>query len=204
MKTQVSIKQIIIDFIFIGNQLKEFFKDRKEYLPIIEFINAENYLDEDLQIPYPKMKDVEAGTGLKTHILRKFLLQMHSEIFTYERKLNLSFKNIIYHFYISYLDYRCQFTVDYLTHLPRIGDSMSIPFVSALIPINYFYVQDIKHELENNTQIIIITLKVGSHSEYFRYMKDRAIELGEISFRESYELSENEIKKIIYSKSHYR
>lgn len=204
MKTQVSIKQIIIDFIFIGNQLKEFFKDRKEYLPIIEFINAENYLDEDLQIPYPKIKDVETATGLKTHTLRKFLLQMHSEIFTYERKLNLSFKNIIYHFYISYFDYRCQFTVDYLTHLPRIGDSMSLPFVSALIPINYFYVQDIKHELENNTQIIIITLKVGSHSEYYSYMKDRALELGEISFRDSYELSEDKIKEIIYSKSHYR
>lgn len=204
MKTQVSIKQIIIDFIFIGNQLKEFFKDRKEYLPIIEFINAENYLDEELQIPYPKMKDIETATGLKTHILRKFLLQMHSEIFTYERKLNLSFKNIIYQFYISYFDYQCQFSVDYLTYLPRIGDSMSLPFVSALIPINYFYVQDIKHELENNTQIIIITLKVGSHSEYYSYMKDRALELGEISFRESYELNENEIKKIIYSKPHYR
>ena len=204
MKTQVSIKQIIIDFIFIGNQLKEFFKDREEYLPIIEYINAENYLDEKLQIPYPKMKDIETATGLKTHILRKFLLQMHSEIFTYERKLNLSFKNIIYHFYISYFDYQCQFSVDYLTHLPRIGDSMSLPFVSALIPINYFYVQDIKHELENNTQIIIITLKVGSHSEYYSYMKDRALELGEISFRESYELNENEIKKIIYSKPNYR
>ena len=81
---------------------------------------------------------------------------------------------------------------------------MSLPFVSALIPINYFYVHDIRHELENNTQIIIITLKVGSYNEYFRYMKDRGLELGEISFRESYELSENEIKKIIYSKPHYR
>ena len=178
MKTQVSIKQIIIDFIYIGNQLKEFFKDRKECLPIIEFLNTEKYLDEDLDIPFPKMKDVEAATGLNSYALRKILLQMHSEIFTYDRKLNLSFKDIIYHFHISYFDYRCQFTVDYLTHLPRIGDSMSLPFVSALIPINYFYVQNIKHELENNTQIIIITLKVGSHSEYFRYMKDRALELG--------------------------
>jgi hypothetical protein len=204
MKTQVSIKQIIVDFIFIGNQLKEFFKDRKEYLPIIEFITADNYLDEELQIPFPKMKDVEAATGLKTHVLRKFLLQMHSEIFTYERKLNLSFKNVIYHFHISYFNHHCQFTADYLTHLPRIGDSMSLPFVSALIPLNYFYVEDIRHELENNTQIIIISLKVGRHSEYFSYMKDRALELREISFRESFELSEDEIKKVIYSKSHYR
>lgn len=204
MKTQVSIKQIIIDFIYIGNQLKELFKDRKEYQSIIEFILAEDYLNEDLNIPYPKLKDAEVATGLKSYILRKLLLKMHSEIFTYERKLNLNFKNVLYHFYISYFDYRCQFTVDCLTHLPRIGDSISLPFVSALIPINYFYVEDIKHELENNTQIVIITLKVGSFNEYFRYMKDRALELREISFSDTFQLRENEIKKIIYSKSHYR
>jgi len=204
MTTQVSIKQIIIDFIFIGNQLKDLLKDRNEYQSIIDCILAEDYLNEDLNIPYPKLKDVEIATGLKSHTLRKTLLKMHSEIFTYERKLNLSFKNVLYHFYISYFNYSCQFTVDYLIHLPRIGDSMSLPFVSALIPINYFYVDDIKHELENNTQIVIITLKVGSFSEYFRYMKDRALELGEISFRDSYQLTEYEIKKIIYSKSNYR
>ena len=204
MKTQVSIKQIIIDFIYIGNQLKELFKDRKEYQSIIEFILAKDYLNEDLNIPYPKLKDVEAATELKSYILRKLLLKMHTEIFTYERKLNLSFKNVLYHFYISYFDYRCQFTVDYLTHLPRIGDSIRLPFVSALIPINYFYVEDIKHELENNTQIIIITLKVGSFNEYFRYMKDRALELGEINFSDTYKLREDEIKKIIYSRSPYR
>jgi hypothetical protein len=204
MKTQVSIKQIIIDFIYIENQLKEFFKDRKECLPIIEFLSTEKYLDEDLDIPFPKMKDVEAATGYKSYTLRKLLLKMHSEIFTYDRKLNLSFKNIIYHFYISYFDYRCQFTVDHLTHLPRIGDRISLPFVSASIPLNYFYVDYIQHELENNTQIVIISLKVGRHNEYYSYMKDRALELGEISFRESYELNEDKIKKIIYSKSHYR
>lgn len=44
----------------------------------------------------------------------------------------------------------------------------------------------------------------GRHNKYYRYMKDRALELGEISFRESYELNEDKIKKIIYSKSHYR
>lgn len=204
MNAKVSIKQIIIDFIYIGDQLKELFKDKKEYQSIIEFILAEDYLNEDLNIPYPKLKDAEVATGLKLHILRKLLLKMHSEIFTYERKLNLSFKKVLYHFYISYFDHSCQFTVDYLTHLPRIGDSISLPFVSALIPINYFYVDDIKHELENNTQIVIITLKVGSFNEYFRYMKDRALELREISFTDRYDLSEDEIKKIIYSKSHYR
>lgn len=42
------------------------------------------------------MKDVEAANGLKTHILRNFLLQIHSEIFTYKHKLNLSFKKKLF------------------------------------------------------------------------------------------------------------
>lgn len=204
MKTQVSIKQIIKDFIYIGNQSEVLFKDKKEYLPIIQFITAKDYLDEDLNLPFPNMKEAEVATGIKLHTLRKLLLKMHSEIFTYERKLNLSFKNILYHFYISYFNYSCQFTVDHLTHLPRVGDNISLPFVSALIPINYFYVDDIKHELENNTQIVIISLKVGQHNKYFEYMKDRALELKELSFGDTYKLSEDEIKKIIYSRSPYR
>ena len=150
------------------------------------------------------MKDVEEATGLKSHTLRKLLLKMHSEIFTYERKLNLKFNKVLYHFYISYFDYRCQFTVDYLHHLPKVGESISLPFVSALIPLNYFSVDDIRHEFEEDTQIVIITLKVGSHNEYYRFMKDRALELREISHNDIYRLSDSEIKKIIYTKNPYR
>lgn len=105
MKAQVSIKQIVRDFIYIGNQLHELFKDKKEYLPIVQFITAKDYLNEDLDLPFPKMKEVEEATGLKSHILRKLLLKMHSEIFTYERKLNLNFKKVLYHFYISYFNH---------------------------------------------------------------------------------------------------
>jgi hypothetical protein len=35
-------------------------------------------------------------------------------------------------------------------------------------------------------------------------MKDRALELKELSFGDTYKLSEDEIKKIIYSQSPYR
>lgn len=204
METQVSVKQIIKDFIYIGNQLKDLFKDDLEYKPIIDFVLAKDYLDEELDIPFPKMKDIEAATNLKSHILRKLLLKMHSKIFTYERKLNLSFNKVIYHFYISYFNYRCQFTIDKLTHVPKIGETINLPFVSALIPINHFYVENITHELENDCQIVLITLKVGSYSPYFHFMKDRALELREIGIMEIYDLSESEIKKIIYNKSPYR
>ena len=49
MESQVSVKQIIKDFIYIGKQLENLFKDRSEYKLIIDFILAKNYLDEDLE-----------------------------------------------------------------------------------------------------------------------------------------------------------
>lgn len=91
MKDTVSIKQVLIDFIFIRGQLKEIFNDKIECRPIVEFILAKNYLDDDIDIPFPKLKDLEEGTGLKSHTLRKILLEMHNRIFEYPNNLNLSF-----------------------------------------------------------------------------------------------------------------
>lgn len=203
MEAQVSVKQIIRDFIYIGKQLDHLFKDRLEYKLIIDFILAKDYLNEELDLRLPKMKEVEEATGLKSHTLRKLLLKMHSEIFTYERKLNLSFNKVIYQFNIKFYNNHCFFRVDKLPHLPKIGESVSLPFISASIPINYFYVDNIQHEFENDCQIIDITLKVGSYSPYYHYMKDRALELREISKWEMYDLSESQIKEIIYNKTPY-
>ena len=79
MNDTPSIKQIIIDFIYIREQLKILFKDKKEYQPIVDFILSKDYLDDDLEIPFPRMKDIEEATGLKSHKLKKLLLQMHNQ-----------------------------------------------------------------------------------------------------------------------------
>lgn len=204
MKTQVSIKQIIIDFIYINSQLKVLFNEKEEYKTIVEFITGKDYLDEDLNIPFPKLKDVEAATGLKPHTLRKLLLKMHGEIFSYDtNRLNLNFNKILYHFYIRFYNHRCDFTMDNLTHLPRVGETIRLPFVSASMPLTSFYVENITHEFENNLQKVIITLKVGDYNEYWRFMYDRAIELKEIGFMDKYDLSETELKKKVYSRNPY-
>ena len=47
-----------------------------------------------------------------------------------------------------------------LEHLPRVGENVSLPFIKATTNINWLYVEDIKHEFENTTQNIHLTLKV--------------------------------------------
>ena len=70
MNDTPSIKQILIDFIYIREQLKILFKDKIEYQPIVDFLLAKDYLDDDLEIPFPRMKDIEEATGLKSHMLK--------------------------------------------------------------------------------------------------------------------------------------
>lgn len=204
MKNQVSVKKIIIDFIYIKDQLKILFSDKKQYKTIIDFLHAKDYLDDNLDLPFPKLKEIETEIGIKPHILRKLLLEMHNQIFDFTGHYKLSFNKVLYHFYIKYYDRTCYFTLDKLEHLPRIGDSVSLPFVSAIIDLNWFYVEDVKHEFENNTQNIYLTLSVGQYNEYWRFMKDRAIELKEIGFGELYSLNETQLKNKIYTKNHYR
>ncbi|MEO8255187.1 MAG: hypothetical protein ABI554_12470, partial [Flavobacterium sp.] len=184
---------------------RELFKDKIEYKPIVDFLLAKDYLDDDLNIPFPKMKDVEEGTGIKSYTLRKILLKMHSEIFSYDtNRLNLKFNNVLYHFYIRFFDYRCDFTISKISHLPRIGENIRLPFVSATMPLTSFYVENIMYEFENDTQNVTITLKVGDYNEYWKFMYDRALELNEIGIMEKYNLSETELKNKIYSKNPYR
>ena len=79
MNDTPSIKQIIIDFIYIWEQSKILFKDKIEYQPIVDFIHSKDYLDDDLEIPFPRMKDIEEATELKSHKRKKLLLQMHNQ-----------------------------------------------------------------------------------------------------------------------------
>jgi hypothetical protein len=48
MKNPVSLKQIVIDFIYIKEQLTELFKHEKQYHVIIDFLIAKDYLNDDL------------------------------------------------------------------------------------------------------------------------------------------------------------
>jgi len=203
MKDTVSIKQIVIDFVYIREQLPELFKDKVEYQPIVDFMLAKDYLDDNLEIPFPKLKDLEEATGIKPYLLRKLLLQMHDQIFGYNSNLKLSFNNVLYHFSIYHDVNSYDFIVDKLEHLPRVGENISLPFVKALTNTNWFYVEEIQHEFQDTTQNIHITLKAGNYNSYWHFRKDQAVELNEIGISELYDLSDSQLKEMLYSKNHW-
>lgn len=84
-----------------------------------------------------------------------------------------------------------------IMNLPRIGENVTIPFLKAKVDTDYFYVDDIRHHFEGNTQRIDIHLLSGSYNSYWYNRKHQAIEENEISFREIYDLYEFQLKKLL-------
>lgn len=205
MKNPVSLKQIVIDFIYIKEQLVELFKHQEQYQAIIAFLVTKDYLNDDLDLPFPKVKDVEDGTGLKTHVLKKLLLEMHNQIFgnSNTSRLRLRFSNTLYHFAIKFYDKNCYFTIDKLEHLPRIGENIYLPFTKASLDVSCFYVENIRHEFEGITQNVYINLKVGDYNSFWHFRKDQALELNEIGFSESFALSDSQLKEKVYCKNQW-
>ena len=124
MKNPVSLKQIVIDFIYIKEQLFDLFKHQEQYQTIIAFLNAKDYLNDDLDLSFPKVKDVEEAIGLKTNALRKLLLEMHQQIFGSANVKSLDFKKVLYHFNIYFNGSSCTFTIPKLGHLFRVGENV--------------------------------------------------------------------------------
>ncbi|HEY9185595.1 MAG TPA: hypothetical protein VIM94_09740 [Salegentibacter sp.] len=175
-------KQALYDLFAIASQLNKVLKVRPDLEILIKFILSKDfYFDEDTR--YPSLKEVEAQTGLSTYQLRKQIKDLYE--FTLEEDdpiLSFEKGNII--FFISYLDQYYQFSLSQLSRLPRIGESFEIPFLKAKFGTYLFYVNNVTHTLEGNSQRIRIDLKGGRPNSYLKLRKDKAEVFREIPFKD--------------------
>lgn len=126
---------------------KYYLKTKKNiHQPILDFILVKDYLDDDLEIPFRRMKDIEEATGLKGHMLRTLLLQIHNPTFGCTNNLTLSFNTVVHLLTTNYYGKNCYFIKDKLEHFPRVGKNSSLLFVKAITNINWFYVEELQHE----------------------------------------------------------
>lgn len=143
--------------------------------------------------PTPTLKVLEEETQIKTYNLRKLLTEMYEALFNYEEILD--FGEVEINFIVSYLKRNATFKCKNLGHIPRVGDNICLPFLKAKVGSNYFYVEEVRHNLENNKQTIDITLLGGFYNAYWYYRKHKAIELKELSIHEQYDLYDFEMKE---------
>jgi hypothetical protein len=194
VKQNLSPKQILVDLISIKCQLKDLFKSDERYTTIIDFLNSKDYYN-DPDIPYPTMKDAEQGTALSSARLRKKLLEMYEYVFDFESGNGLQFPKVEYTFYLKNYDIHSQFEVSHLSHIPRVGEELSLPFVKEKMGTEYFYVDKVVHYLENDLQRIVIWLKGGFYNSYWKIRKDEALLKKEISIDDDHKLFDFQLKE---------
>lgn len=190
----LSIKRILIDLLSIKDQLKRLFKNESEYTTLINFLTEKDYYNDD-DIPLPNLKDIESKTGLKSNQLRKQLLNIYQELFEYDSEKILDFNSKEYYFHFDSNKTYASFTLKNINHLPRIGENIRVPFLTAKLGLDFFYVEDIRHVFEGSTQKIEIYLKSGFFNSYWHFRKHQAIEENEISIRDEFELTDYQIKE---------
>ncbi|QKJ63339.1 hypothetical protein [Flavobacterium sp. M31R6] len=196
MKQSISTKQILIDLLSIKDQVKKLFENQKEFNSLVTYLCAKDYYNDD-NIPFPTLKEIEIGTGLNSNQLRKQLLRIYEDLFNYDPIYNLEFNETEYVFYLNYNKVYGSFTLTKIMNLPRIGENVTIPFLKAKVNTDYFYVDDIRHYFEGNTQRIDIYLLAGSFNSYWYNRKHQAVEENEISFRDLYDLYDFQLKKLL-------
>lgn len=192
MEHKISVKQILVDIISIMPQIVKEFKNNERYSQLIEFLSSQNYYDDE-DLPYPTLKEIEAKTGLKTYHIRKQLEEIYKRLFDYE--FTFDFNKVEVFFHAKY--FKCSATVkcSNLTHLPKIGENITLSFLKAKVGADYFYVEDIRHQFEENKQTIYVFLQGGIFNSYWYYRKHKAFELGEIGIFEKYDLDEFDMKR---------
>ncbi|MEX2350242.1 MAG: hypothetical protein WD554_05130, partial [Flavobacteriaceae bacterium] len=168
------------------------FKSKQRYSQLIEFLSSKDYYNDD-DLPYPTLKEIEIKTGLKSYKIRKQLKEIYESLFNYEYTFDFNKVEIFFHvdYFKNYGTVKCS----NLQHLPKIGENITLAFLKAKVGTDYFFVEDIRHQFEENKQTIFVHLKGGIYNSYWYYRKHKAFELGEIGIGEKYELNEYELKR---------
>lgn len=175
-------------------QLPRLYKNYPEYLPIVQFINSKDFLNDD-NLKIPTLKELESLLEIPTHKLRKLIKNMYMRLFEYENSLDLRFPDKEYHFYVKYFENYASVIFKDLHPVPRVGETVSLPFLKAKVGIDYFFVEDISHAYYDSKTVVDIRLKVGSYNLYWHFRKHEALEKREISFHDYYDKSDWELKR---------
>lgn len=169
----------------------------KEYAVLLKDILSRDLFYDD-EAYMPSLKELSQKTGLKYGKIRKYVEDIYKDlVLDHEARPVFSFVNVKYNFLIRGMRRKkfMSLEADQLPVMPRVGEEFSIPFFSAYMETSLFFVEEIKYDLWEDTQIVNIWLRAGSYNSYWHYRKDKAIEEYEIGFMDTFHLEEHELKR---------
>jgi hypothetical protein len=193
MNDNPSPKQIIKDVMTMRNLVISMLDKTKKYYPLFKILTDKDYYnDEDLA--YPNIKQLSEWTGLSYQSTRNLLVKGYKEIYlmTYDHPVQIN--SVKYIFYIKGFDNSINLNFSNLPVIPRIGEAINIYHFKALVGTDYFFVDDIQYEFNDQTQLIYLWLKTGSYNLYWHFKKHQAIEEGKLSTNNLFDLHDYQLR----------
>lgn len=193
----LSLKQVILDICSMRNFAKKLLKENNSYNNILDYlIKQDFYYDEDK--PMPTIKEMLQELSYTYTNFKKEVFRLYFDLIDedYEEKYDLFYMNEIeYRFSIKSYDNYAFFTIKTLNEIPRVGETIEIPFFNAKLQSTLFYVERVKHEFQDGKQIIYIFLKNGLYNLFWHYRKDEAELKREVSIHDLIHLPEYTLQK---------
>lgn len=175
-----SVKQALLDLLYVDVHLPKVAKDHPKLGPLIKFIvNHKSLIDDD--IPYPSIKEASQAINMRYDKVRKQIQQLYDLMFPFMGHPYLRFSKVKYELYFSYFNYKHYMLIDQFPVPLRVGENLTMPFLKAKLQTDRFYISSIRHHFEKDIQKIEVDLKGGDYNLFWHYRLDEALEKREIA-----------------------
>ena len=158
----------------IRPQTKTLLNKGKEYDNLINEILNYDYNSEEEQ-SFPSIKGLQSKLNMNYTKLKRLIQQIYDDIYELGWKDATAFtlNNVEYEFNIEFNGHYTSFR-GFLPVCPRIGEAMQFPFFKPRTDgRDYYYVSNVRHELTDEKQIVVLSLKCGFYNSYEQFHKDK-------------------------------
>jgi hypothetical protein len=197
---------IISDIGSMRTYALNFLDKGKEYDHLLNYLLKGDFYKDDYQ-ERPKIQDIIKELGLSYSKFKRQLGLIYEDI-TSDCETPFEFKEVEYCLGLSHYNYRLgekkykAMTIKALPFIPRVGETIEIPFFHELLDTTYFYVDQIYHEFFDTKLRIYLSLKGGHYNSWWQLRKDEAEAKGELPLMDFHNLDDWELKRKLGVRKH--
>jgi hypothetical protein len=174
----------------------KFLQKGKEYDQLLSYLLKDDFCGEDSHMP--DIKGITKELKLNYSKFKRLLNLIYEEIIADYDHI-FEFNEVEY--VLAFENYHNRekkiktITVKSFPFLPRIGESVELPYFNEYLGTTCFFVEKIHHQMMDNKLCIFISLKGGFYNLYWHWRKDEAELKHELPVMDFFRLEDWELKK---------
>jgi hypothetical protein len=168
----------------------------KPYNDFLKWIIQLQYFKDDQKVSVKKLADLSGYTSAK---ISKWLREISEDILALNEAQPSLFYfhgNIEVQLYFHYYDSYCSFKTS-IPAIPRKYETFEFYFIKAKLGVHFFWVEEVRHIIEENKTYITISLQGGIVNIYRELALSKALFEGTVSSLDVYKKYDFEIDKLL-------